>query len=231
MFGSFKFNANDYKTEDKNKEAEYAHMQLHNGDSVKFKRVWGGHRFTDIELEKLIAGQEIAIDTDNTSGVIGSLDFLEYNGYEYYGFANWSYDSYTLENAPFPKTWNGYTFTKEEEAILRKGSKLLIMVKSNKTGNDYAINISLKMIDDQDRWGIVPHFEEFNLKGDKFTKKDCLFTPMFRGKLLSHSEVARLRNGEVIAFEGLRQNGSAYTCEINLELDKRRNRWKIISVS
>lgn len=207
-------------------EEEYVKMQLPNGDNVRFKRNWGGHRFTDKEVEKLIAGMEIRIDTPSSKGVIGFLDWQEYKGYDYFGFAPWDAEEYSLDNAPFPVSWNNYEFTEEDEKILRSGDKLLILATSNRTGSEYALHVSFDIIDN--RWGIVPHFEEFNMSGSDFSREDCLFTPMFGGKKFTQEEIKDLREGESIYFEGVSREGRDYKCLLSLQLDEKQDRWKLI---
>lgn len=61
------------------------------GQKVSFKRVWGGHTFTDDEVEKLLAGETIEIrglqsKSGNTYGVRGKLAKQTYNGHSYVGF-------------------------------------------------------------------------------------------------------------------------------------------------
>ena len=58
---------------------------------IKFKRTWGGHRFTDEECQSLLSGDEIFFDavsskTGNTYVAHGKLAKQEYQGREFYGF-------------------------------------------------------------------------------------------------------------------------------------------------
>lgn len=211
----------DYKN-----DSEKVHMQLLNGDSVMFNRSYGSHRFTDNELELLMSGREIKLP----NGTIGSLDFLEYNGYEYYGFAPWDADSYNIKDAPFPKEWNGYTFSDYEEEVLRRGDKLLILAKSSKTGSHYGLHVSfgITMYDGNSKWSIIPHFDEFNQDPSDFTRLSCLFKPSFSGYDLSQKEIDILRQGKMVKFKGKSKTGSVYTCDLSLELDDELNRWRII---
>lgn len=61
-----------------------------NGEDVRFNREWSGHRFTDDEVDKLLAGDEIEFDFTSSKGddwhVVGSLAKQEYNDHEFYGF-------------------------------------------------------------------------------------------------------------------------------------------------
>ena len=58
---------------------------------IRFKRTWGGHRFTDEECQSLLSGDEIFFDavsakTGNTYVAHGKLAKQEYQGREFYGF-------------------------------------------------------------------------------------------------------------------------------------------------
>lgn len=63
---------------------------LFNGQTVKFNREFAGHRFTDEEVEALLAGKEITITANRKSGgtfeATGSLGQGNYNGHDYWGF-------------------------------------------------------------------------------------------------------------------------------------------------
>lgn len=61
-----------------------------NGENIKFNRDWAGHRFTDEEVEALLAGKEITFTANKKSGgtfeAKGSLGKGEFNGHEFWGF-------------------------------------------------------------------------------------------------------------------------------------------------
>lgn len=212
-------------------DAEYVHMSLMNGEAVRFNRIWSGYRFTDEEVARLMAGYDIRIKTAFTDGINGSLDWQEYNGYEFFGFAPWDAGVYEREDAPFPIQWNGHTFTEEEQAILRRGDRLLLVCESKTSRASYAVNISFDYIQENGphpaRWGIVPHFEEFDRPADHFTHEMCVFLPMFSGQLLTHSEIEQVRKGKSVPFSGLSRNGRPYRCRLTLELDEVNNRWRL----
>lgn len=69
---------------------EYYSGRFHRKD-IRFKRVWGGHRFTDQECEQLLSGEIISFDavstkSGNTYTATGKLAKQEFNGREFYGF-------------------------------------------------------------------------------------------------------------------------------------------------
>lgn len=212
-------------------ENEYVHMTLPNGEGVRFKRVWSGYRFTDDEVARLIAGYDIRIKTDQFNGITGSLDWQEYNGYEYFGFAPWDAAGHNREDAPFPVQWNDHVFTEEEQAVLRNGERLLILCQSTRSGSPYAVNVSFGFIPEDGpypaRWGIIPHFEQFNQPAELYTRETCVFLPMFSGQKLSLEDIQQLRKGKSIPFSGLSRKGRPYRCRLTLELDAVNSRWKL----
>lgn len=112
-----------------------------NGEEVSFKREYCGHRFTDAEVAKLLAGEEIEIfdcvssKTGKTFGCKGALAHQEYNGHAYVGFK-----SNGFVNKPgVPDSWAGHTFTQDEKNMLESGSKVKIDgLVSKKTGKTYS---------------------------------------------------------------------------------------------
>lgn len=62
---------------------------IYEGKEVSIKNSWSGHRFTDEELGKLFAGEEISFERDTRNGaqmVTGKLEWQEFNGREFLGF-------------------------------------------------------------------------------------------------------------------------------------------------
>lgn len=214
--------------------AEYVHMQLPSGESVRFKRVWSEHRFTDREVARLMAGMEIRIDTSYARGVIGSLEWQTYNGREYYGFSAWDARAYMRHNAPMPLAWNGHTFTEEDGERLRRGDKLLLLCKSKASGHDYGVHVVLDLVDTssgEQRWGIRPLFEEFDQPATAFTRETAPFKPVFGTYRLSPIEIERVRAGGAIPYEGVSRNGRPYTCRLLLELDSWQGqppKWRLV---
>jgi hypothetical protein len=212
-------------------DAEYIHMSLMNGESVRFNRLWSGYRFTDKEVEMLMAGYEIRIKTDFTDGINGSLDWQEFNGHEFFGFAPWDAGSYEREDAPFPVKWNDHVFTEEEQKILRRGERLLLLCESKNSRTPYAVNVSFGFIPKEGahpaRWGIIPHFEQFDQPAELYSRETCVFLPKFSGETLSRSEIEMVRSGKSIPFSGLSRNGRPYRCRLTLELDEVNGRWRI----
>ena len=61
-----------------------------NGKEVAFKREWGGHTFTDEEIEHLLAGEEITIRSKSKKGrdyeATGKLAWQSFRGIKFFGF-------------------------------------------------------------------------------------------------------------------------------------------------
>ena len=60
------------------------------GEKIKFKRVWGGHKFSEAEIKSLLAGEEISFDATSKAGknytARGKLEKQSYNGNKFFGF-------------------------------------------------------------------------------------------------------------------------------------------------
>lgn len=60
------------------------------GQNISFKRIWGGHRFTDEEIQKLIQGEKISFSMTSKRGstymVTGKLAKQTYKRKHFYGF-------------------------------------------------------------------------------------------------------------------------------------------------
>lgn len=197
------------------------------GQKITFNKLWNGYLFTDAEIEKLLAGNTISftVEKKNTKTkqvrkipVEGSLEEREFKGRKFWGFQRKSADDYTLENAPFPKTWSGYTFTKEDEAKLRKGEKINIQAinKAKKT-YDVDVTFEIKEFKGNKSWGIQPHFEE-RKPASSYTRENAPFTPVFAKYKLTESEVEDVRAGGKVMVTGISQKGKEFTCNVSLEI-------------
>lgn len=198
---------------------EYVHMTLPDGEPVRFNRSFGGYRFDDTEVDWLMRGGDIQFDTADWRGIRGGLDFLSYNGHDYYGLSLWDARSYTADNAPFPVSWQQHVFTPSEERDLRAGKKVLIAA-TNASGNRYGVHVSYRLTDDASRWAIHPHFEEFEMSAHDFTRATCPFLPVFSDRELTHEEILALRTGKSLRHRGISaKTGRPYTCTLHLRLE------------
>ena len=124
------------------------------GETVSFKIVWGGHKFTEEEQEALLRGDEIRFSyvtgKGNNAEAAGVLAEQEYNGHSYWGFK---------KKDTIPSSWCGHQFTDEEIAALENG--LVVEASdfmSKKTGKTFATKVTWE----EDATGtmrITPHFE------------------------------------------------------------------------
>ena len=128
--------------------------------NIRFKRVWGGHRFTDEECEDLCAGKTIWIDVDGTSGprkICGKLADQTYNGTAYVGFQRdesippvYPADATRYNGmwnghlTSFKRVWGGHTFTDEECDALCRGETISFEALS-KAGSTYTARGALAL--------------------------------------------------------------------------------------
>lgn len=103
------------------KEKTTAQVYAPTGEEVVFNKEWGGHTFTDEEVAKLLAGEEISFEAvsskGNTYTAEGSLQKQKYKGKTFWGF------QLNVREREFPETFNGHTFTEEEKSILLSKAK------------------------------------------------------------------------------------------------------------
>lgn len=103
-----------------------------NGKPVKPKRIWSGHRFTDEECAKLLAGEEITITatsakTGREFTCKGHLEEDTYKGKKYVGFKNTGFvddgkgPSGGFAKKTEPDGWCQHTFTDKEKKDLMAG--------------------------------------------------------------------------------------------------------------
>ena len=120
---------------------------------VRFNREWGGHRFTDEEVQRLLNGEKIEFDTVSKAGkpytARGQLAENEYNGSTFWGF--------TLDGNSVPNEWCGHVFTEEEKKALMDGGTVYVQdAVSKKTGKMFSTTLSFKEEDGRKR--LVPDF-------------------------------------------------------------------------
>ena len=198
------------------------------GETVTFNKEWGGYAFTDADIQALLAGQEIAFTattkTGNQMKVEGKLGQGEFKGKSYWGFQRKEADDFTAQTAPFPATWSGYTFTKDDEHRLRSGEKIQIRAVSKKSGNPFEVKVTFELVESMYKgnktrqWKIQPHFDEPN-DPSKYTRKDAPFKAEVGGYMLTPEEVAAVRRGEkVMVSPKSKKTGKKYTCNVSLEI-------------
>lgn len=119
--------------------------------SVSFKQRWGGHEFTDDEVQRLLAGETITITATTKSGshrqVTGSLGVGEFRGKKYIGFQE--------ERPDKPHEWCQYTFSADEIEQLCAGKKILVEDAVSAQGRKFSCHVSW----DANKKKIIPHFD------------------------------------------------------------------------
>lgn len=87
------------------------------GEVIKdgFNRKWGGHRFTDEEVEQLLSGNEIKIRTKNDNEIIGRLEKRIYKKKRFWGF-----------QIGIPEKTAGHLWSEDERQLLYNGEELII---------------------------------------------------------------------------------------------------------
>lgn len=131
------------------------------GQEVKFKREWSGHRFTDDEVAKLLAGEEILIEavsskTGNPYKVHGKLGESEFKGKTFFGFQP-DFD----KDTGFPASFLKHTFTDEERERLEKGETVVIEgLWSEKKKKTFDAPLSYEQKPGEKRKSFVFHFPD-----------------------------------------------------------------------
>lgn len=194
------------------------------GEKIRFNKEWGGHTFTDDEIQKLLAGETITIKATTKTGkqmtVDGSLQLGEFKGKPFWGFQRKNADDYTIADAPFPKEWSGYTFTKDDEKKLRAGEKIEIEAISKKTGNPFKVDVTfqLKEFKGNKSWGIEPHFAP-RVDPSTLTGATAPFPSEWSGHTFTKDEEAKLRAGEKIEIEAIsKKTGKPFKVNVTFQI-------------
>lgn len=134
-----------------------------NGKTIKFKREWSGHTFTDEECEKLCNGEEIEIEAVSAKSgksfkCKGKLEEQEYNGNKYVGFKNTGFvNSAGVQNG-IPDEWCGHKFTDDEKSLLETGVSVQCDdFVSKKSGKKFSAKVRFGK-NDKGYMGIIPEF-------------------------------------------------------------------------
>lgn len=128
-----------------------------NGQTVKFNRVFRGHRLSDDECGRLCRGDVIEIrdlkaKSGKSYGVTARLANLEYNGHKYVGVEQVDFIH------DFPSEWCGHKFTDDEKQALQSGLQIDITdAVSRKTGKKFSCKLAYGKRDDGSM-GLTPSF-------------------------------------------------------------------------
>lgn len=196
------------------------------GNIISFNKEWSQYEFSDDEVANLLNGDVIEIEPTSKAGkkykVEGQLGEAEYKGKKFWGFQPDFKDAsdYTIETAPMPKTWSGYTFTEADEKTLRAGEKLHIKATSARTKSDFEVDVTFEITEYKGNkgWRIKPHFEE-RKDPSEYTLKDAPFKTTWSGYTLSDAEIADVRAGNKIMITATSaRTKKEFTCNLSLKL-------------
>lgn len=128
------------------------------GKNISFNRVWGGHRFTDDEVERLLNGEEIEVlglkgKSGSDYGIVGKLASQTYNGRKFVGFKRTGFAS----SNNVPNEWCKHVFTDEEKILLERGKTVHIDGAMSKKGNVFSCDVKFAKAEDG-RMKIIPQF-------------------------------------------------------------------------
>lgn len=107
-----------------------------NGKIVSFNAIWGGHRFTDEEIKRLLNGEFITINYTSKRGIpsvaTGRLEWQEFNGNRFFGFT---------PLGKIPPVWSGHTFTADELTDLQTGKTIHLTDCISRAGKHYECDL------------------------------------------------------------------------------------------
>ena len=185
-----------------------------NGKAIMFNRQYASHRFSDQEVEQLLAGHELTISITTEKGtfkVKGKLADLEYKGRAYVGF----HGEFVREDivsgvwngkqVQFKNQFSGHVFTPSEIEQLLAGKVISFTTeKGSFTG-------ALADLEYQGRAyvGFKPEFpkREGYVYG-KLNGQEISFKGEFMGHTFTEEEIERLLDGKKVVFEGTSKKGT-----------------------
>lgn len=120
------------------------------GEEVSFNRVWGtnnhwaGHRFTDVECQKLLDGAVVSFDAVSKGKkpytAVGTLEQGVYEGRAFHAFKP-DFSKADASASPVPKILCGYTFTADERKRLEAGEKVFVDGLKSTKGKPFAATL------------------------------------------------------------------------------------------
>lgn len=130
---------------------------------VTFSREWGGHRFTDVQVRRLLAGEEIEFQARSQDGkvydVYGSLGDQEHKGRAYVGFVKQGFGRRGADGEAMPpRQWCSHTFTDAEVQRLAAGGTVEAADFVSKKGKRFRCRVSFKETAPGAGKKIVPEF-------------------------------------------------------------------------
>lgn len=133
------------------------------GASVAFSREWGGHRFTDDEVARLLAGETIEVRATSSNGkeydVYGELAKQNYKGRTFMGFAKLGFGRRDASGQALPpNSWCNHVFTPDEVRTLMAGGKVTASDFVGKSKKSFSCDVSFVEEKPGEGKKIVPDF-------------------------------------------------------------------------
>jgi hypothetical protein len=132
-----------------------------NGKQVRPKREWSGHRFTDDEVQKLLAGEMIEFEATSKAGKTykakGKLEEQEYNGNKFVGFKADFGNTDSNGKPAVPDEWCQHKFTDDEKALLEQGMTVECNDFVSKKGSTFTAKVHFGK-NDKGYMAIIPEF-------------------------------------------------------------------------
>lgn len=130
---------------------------------VTFSREWGGHRFTDVQVRRLLAGEEIEFQARSQDGkvydVYGSLGDQEHKGRAYVGFVKQGFGRRGADGEAMPpRQWCSHVFTDAEVQRLAAGGTVGAADFVSKKGKRFRCRVSFTETAPGEGKKIVPEF-------------------------------------------------------------------------
>lgn len=128
--------------------------------TVRLKKNYCGHEFTQEEFDKLCKGETIELldcksKTGSTYGVYGKLGNLEFNGVKYIGFERLGF---VQSGTPsIPKVWAKHEFTEDERILLEAGKPVYVEGCVSKKGSTFNCTLTWGTKEDG-TVGLIPDF-------------------------------------------------------------------------
>ena len=131
---------------------------------VAFAREWGGHRFSDEEVGKLLAGETIDFRATSQQGktydVFGKLGEGTFKGKKFVGFQKLGFGRRDASGEVLPpKEWCKHVFTSTEIQKLAAGEAIEASDFVSSRGNTFACKVSFKEEKKGEGQKIVPDFD------------------------------------------------------------------------
>lgn len=178
------------------------------GKDVKFKRTWAGHRFSDDEIEDLLAEKDISFTVEGKHGpygVTGKLARQTYKGRTYVGFQK------ADKPESVPDVWAKHVFTDAEKTALENGESIELTDCISAKGNKFSaiVTYGVEKGSDSKRKKIIPTFKQSSSGNGPY------FPKQFLGHEFTDEEKEAFLDGQTLTLAGLvGKSGKMFTAEL-----------------